>query len=51
MLQIDAWLQPVLDKEPRVDRLAVMAALPLHPIFPVHQDRMERYDRAAYALD
>ncbi len=33
MLQIDAWLQPVLDKEPRVDRLTVMAALPLYHIF------------------
>ncbi|CCM79479.1 long-chain-fatty-acid--CoA ligase [Rhizobium mesoamericanum] len=33
MLQIDAWLQPVLDKEPRIDRLTVMAALPLYHIF------------------
>ncbi len=33
MLHIDAWLQPVLDKEPRVDRLTVMAALPLYHIF------------------
>jgi long-chain acyl-CoA synthetase len=33
MLQIDAWLQPVLDKEPKVDRLTIMAALPLYHIF------------------
>lgn len=33
MLQIDAWLQPVLEKEPKVDRLIVMAALPLYHIF------------------
>ena len=33
MLQIDAWLQPVLEKEPRVDLLIIMAALPLYHIF------------------
>jgi len=33
MLQIDAWLQPVLEQEPKVDRLIVMAALPLYHIF------------------
>jgi long-chain acyl-CoA synthetase len=33
MLQIDAWLQPGLEKEPKVDRLTVMAALPLYHIF------------------
>jgi long-chain acyl-CoA synthetase len=32
-LQIDAWLQPVLEKEPKVDRLTIMAALPLYHIF------------------
>jgi long-chain acyl-CoA synthetase len=32
-LQIDAWLQPVLAKEPKVDRLTVMTALPLYHIF------------------
>jgi long-chain acyl-CoA synthetase len=33
MLQIEAWLQPGLEKEPKVDRLTVMAALPLYHIF------------------
>src|SRR5262249_58622623 len=33
MLQIDAWLQPLLEKEPKVDRLIIMAALPLYHIF------------------
>lgn len=33
MLQIDAWMQPVLDKEPKVDHLIVMAPLPLYHIF------------------
>ncbi|WP_024509660.1 long-chain-fatty-acid--CoA ligase [Bradyrhizobium sp. ARR65] len=33
MLQIDEWLKPVLEKEPKVDRLIVMAALPLYHIF------------------
>ncbi|KYK43592.1 long-chain fatty acid--CoA ligase [Bradyrhizobium liaoningense] len=33
MLQIDNWLQPVLENEPKVDRLTVMAALPLYHIF------------------
>ena len=32
-LQIDAWLQPMLAKEPKVDRLTIMAALPLYHIF------------------
>lgn len=33
MLQIEAWLQPVLEREPRVDQLTIMAALPLYHIF------------------
>jgi long-chain acyl-CoA synthetase len=33
MLQIDEWLKPVLESEPKVDRLTVMAALPLYHIF------------------
>jgi long-chain acyl-CoA synthetase len=33
MLQIEAWLQPVLEKEPTVDQLTVLAALPLYHIF------------------
>ncbi|WP_407180835.1 long-chain-fatty-acid--CoA ligase [Bradyrhizobium sp. STM 3562] len=33
MLQIDEWLKPVLEREPKVDRLIVMAALPLYHIF------------------
>jgi long-chain acyl-CoA synthetase len=32
-LQIDAWLQPMLEKEPKVGRLTIMAALPLYHIF------------------
>lgn len=32
-LQVDAWLQPVLDKEPKVEQLTVVAALPLYHIF------------------
>ncbi|MGY8706620.1 long-chain-fatty-acid--CoA ligase [Bradyrhizobium sp. 18BD] len=33
LLQIDEWLKPVLESEPKVDRLTVMAALPLYHIF------------------
>jgi long-chain acyl-CoA synthetase len=33
MLQVDEWLKPVLENEPKVDRLTVMAALPLYHIF------------------
>src|SRR5262245_43573166 len=33
VLQVDEWLKPVLEKEPKVDRLIVMAALPLYHIF------------------
>jgi len=33
MLQIDEWLKPVLENEPKVDRLTVMAALPLYHVF------------------
>jgi long-chain acyl-CoA synthetase len=33
MLQIDEWLKPVLESEPKVDRLTVMVALPLYHIF------------------
>ena len=33
MLQLDEWLKPVLENEPKVDRLTVMAALPLYHIF------------------
>jgi long-chain acyl-CoA synthetase len=33
MLQIEAWIQPVLEKEPKVDRLTVVGALPLYHIF------------------
>src|SRR5262249_40491917 len=33
MLQIEAWIQPVLEKEPKVDRLTILAALPLYHIF------------------
>jgi len=33
MLQIDEWLEPVFDTEPKVDRLTVVAALPLYHIF------------------
>jgi long-chain acyl-CoA synthetase len=32
-LQVDAWLQPVLEKEPKVARLTSVAALPLYHIF------------------
>jgi long-chain acyl-CoA synthetase len=32
-LQNDAWLQPMLTTEPKVDRLMIMAALPLYHIF------------------
>jgi long-chain acyl-CoA synthetase len=32
-LQNDAWLQPMLTTEPKVDRLTIMAALPLYHIF------------------
>ena len=33
LLQAEAWLQPVLDKEPKVDQLIVVCALPLYHIF------------------
>jgi long-chain acyl-CoA synthetase len=33
MLQIEAWIQPVLEKEPKVDQLTILAALPLYHIF------------------
>ncbi len=33
MLQIAKWLQPVLENEPKVNRLTVVAALPLYHIF------------------
>jgi long-chain acyl-CoA synthetase len=33
MLQLDAWLQPVLDKEPKVEQLQLVCALPLYHIF------------------
>src|SRR5262249_12262692 len=33
LLQIDEWLKPLLEQEPKVDRLTVMAALPLYHIF------------------
>jgi long-chain acyl-CoA synthetase len=32
-LQIDAWLQPALETPPKVDRLTIVAALPLYHIF------------------
>lgn len=32
-LQSDAWLQPVLDQEPKVEQLIVVCALPLYHIF------------------
>jgi long-chain acyl-CoA synthetase len=32
-LQNDAWLQPVLTREPKVERLTVVTALPLYHIF------------------
>ena len=33
LLQNEAWLQPALDKEPRVDALTFVCALPLYHIF------------------
>ena len=33
MLQIEAWLQPVLTKPPKVDQLIIVCALPLYRIF------------------
>ncbi len=33
VLQAEAWLQPVLDKEPKVEQLIVVCALPLYHIF------------------
>jgi len=33
VLQSDAWLQPALEKEPKVDQLVVVCALPLYHIF------------------
>ena len=33
VLQSDAWLQPVLEKEPKVDQLVLVCALPLYHIF------------------
>lgn len=33
VLQSDAWLQPVLDKDPKVEQLIVVCALPLYHIF------------------
>jgi long-chain acyl-CoA synthetase len=33
VLQSDAWLQPVLDKEPKVEQLVIVCALPLYHIF------------------
>ena len=33
ILQNDAWLQPVLDKEPKVEQLMILTALPLYHIF------------------
>jgi long-chain acyl-CoA synthetase len=32
-LQVEAWLQPVMEKAPEVDRLTIMVALPLYHIF------------------
>jgi long-chain acyl-CoA synthetase len=32
-LQVDAWLQPVLEAEPKVEQLTIVAALPLYHIF------------------
>jgi len=32
-LQADAWLQPVLEREPKVDQLTIVCALPLYHIF------------------
>jgi long-chain acyl-CoA synthetase len=33
ILQNDAWLQPVLEKEPKVEQLMILTALPLYHIF------------------
>jgi long-chain acyl-CoA synthetase len=33
VLQSEAWLQPVIDKEPKVDQLVIVCALPLYHIF------------------
>ncbi|MFI4941087.1 MAG: long-chain fatty acid--CoA ligase [Burkholderiales bacterium] len=33
MLQLDAWLKPVLDREPKVEQLQLVCALPLYHIF------------------
>ncbi len=33
VLQSDAWLQPALDKEPKIDQLVIVCALPLYHIF------------------
>jgi long-chain acyl-CoA synthetase len=33
VLQSDAWLQPALEKEPKVEQLVVVCALPLYHIF------------------
>ena len=33
VLQNDAWLQPALNKEPKVDQLLIVTALPLYHIF------------------
>jgi long-chain acyl-CoA synthetase len=33
VLQNDAWLQPVLTKEPKVDQILIVTALPLYHIF------------------
>jgi long-chain acyl-CoA synthetase len=32
-LQVEAWQQPMIDREPQVDRLRIVAALPLYHIF------------------
>jgi long-chain acyl-CoA synthetase len=32
-LQVDAWLQPLLQTEPRVDQLRILTALPLYHVF------------------
>jgi long-chain acyl-CoA synthetase len=32
-LQVDAWLQPLLQTEPRVDQLRIVTALPLYHVF------------------
>jgi long-chain acyl-CoA synthetase len=33
VLQAEAWLQPAIDKEPKVDQLMIVCALPLYHIF------------------